>query len=223
MTTQDKKELSEALVEALAKEDLHTGEAAGLLNLNPAYISMIKNEKLWDAVPAKGWSRTMEWFNARCAIRDFVIPEGEEIFKRPKKEDAPKAAVKEPLSINSEIASPAARDRNDGGKKAKKQKNGKSVILQINNQEMADLRQKIAFLEEEKKAYFDSVNALSERIAATEQRLQDTESKILNDVDKTVSILNKRLVALENIKSMPSVVPTKKHGIIVFQRNIFQR
>lgn len=110
MTEQDKKELSCLLIEAMDREDLHTGQAARFLNLNPMYVSMARSEKSWKAIGAAPWVRIEEWARTRQKLSEFKIPEGEEIWVRPQKDETkgehkPQAAaetvsVTEPLKFD---------------------------------------------------------------------------------------------------------------------------
>ena len=77
MTDQRKKEIADHYMEAINREDLHTGEAARYLNLNPCYLSMVKIEKHWSSMSQAAWDRLGEWHDSRCKISEFVIPEME--------------------------------------------------------------------------------------------------------------------------------------------------
>lgn len=81
MGTLNKEQISDALIEAMNKEDLHTRAAAGHLNLNPCYISMAQNPKSWDSMSNPAWVRLEEWYGTRGPIALFEIPDGEEIWK----------------------------------------------------------------------------------------------------------------------------------------------
>jgi hypothetical protein len=81
MSDINKKQISEALIKAMQREELHTREAAHLLNLNPCYISMAQNPNSWDAMGKASWIRLEEWFNTNSPLGLFQIPEGEEIWK----------------------------------------------------------------------------------------------------------------------------------------------
>jgi hypothetical protein len=116
MTPQEKKELSEALIEAMNREELHTCEVAKYLNLKSCYISMARSEKSWDAMGRAPWERLMEWLNTRCAIRDFQIPEGEEIVEQ-------KKPVQIPAKTSPEEHSPEAVLTEYKDKKPKKERN----------------------------------------------------------------------------------------------------
>jgi|WetSurSiteA1Bulk_404760.scaffolds.fasta_scaffold41437_2 hypothetical protein len=90
----DKKAISDALKEAMNKEDLNTRAAAKALNLNPCYVSMAQNPKSWDAMGKTPWIRLEEWFLTRGSISSFEIPDGEDIWKpKEKAQDAPKKDV----------------------------------------------------------------------------------------------------------------------------------
>lgn len=97
METIDKKSISEALREAMNKEELHTRQAAKFLNLNPGYISMCLNPNSWDAMGKTAWLRLEDWFNRREPLTAFTIPEGEEIWKpKEKAANTGTASEKEP-------------------------------------------------------------------------------------------------------------------------------
>jgi len=232
MTTDEKKELSAALVEAMNREELHTGEAAVCLNVKACYISMAKNPDLFASIPQKAWDRIEEWMQTRGKIREFVIPEGEEIVAQkaytprtsmpeltPKEEKAFREAMgpEEHSPEAVEIASSQA-PRNDGGRKGKKQKNGKSVVLTLYKEELADLRQKVAFLEEDKKVYFESVQALSERLAASEKVIDKMAKGLYVLEDETIPVILRRLEELQKPNT-----PEARHSIVIFQRNNYKK
>ena len=87
MTTTDqrKKEIADHYMEAVNREELHTGDAARYLNLNPCYLSMVKTPRHWSSMSQAAWDRLEEWHESRDKIAAFVIPEGEEIFKKPER------------------------------------------------------------------------------------------------------------------------------------------
>lgn len=99
MNTTLKKQISEALKEAMNREDLHTRETAKYLNLNPCYVSMAQNEKSWDSMGKTPWIRLEEWFRIRGPISEFLIPAGEEIWK-------PKEKVVKEANPEDKIHSP---------------------------------------------------------------------------------------------------------------------
>lgn len=81
MGTLNRKEISEALIHAMEKEDLNTRAVAKFLNLNPCYISMAQNPKIWDSMSNPAWVRLEEWYETRGPIALFEIPGEEEIWK----------------------------------------------------------------------------------------------------------------------------------------------
>jgi hypothetical protein len=97
MKPTNRKEISEALKEAMNKEDLHTRDAAKYLNINPCYISMAQNPNSWDSMGKASWIRLEEWFNTNSKIALFEIPPGEEIWvprEKPIKQDNADAVIK---------------------------------------------------------------------------------------------------------------------------------
>jgi hypothetical protein len=97
MSTINKKQISEALIKAMQREELHTRESAQKLNLNPCYISMAQNPNSWDAMGKASWIRLEEWFNTNSPLGLFTIPAGEEIWKakeKPAKTDAANVTFK---------------------------------------------------------------------------------------------------------------------------------
>ena len=83
----DKKAISDALREAMNKENLHTRQVASYLNLNPCYISMSLNSNSWDAMGKAAWERINAWYESRTPLSQFNIPKSEEIWK-PKEYEA---------------------------------------------------------------------------------------------------------------------------------------
>jgi hypothetical protein len=101
MSTINKKQISEALIKAMQREELHTREAAEKLNLNPCYLSMVQNPNSWDAMSKASCIRLEEWFNTNSPLGLFSIPEGEEIWKakeKPVKTDAAHVTFKDDKS-----------------------------------------------------------------------------------------------------------------------------
>jgi hypothetical protein len=128
MSTIDRVGIKEKLVASIDREGLPNREAARLLNIHPCYISMIKNEKSWDSIPPKIWTRFNEWFEGREMLKSFQIPDGEEIYKL--KEKAVKPGVNEEikpvytnlnekeLEVKKEVAVILKKERKQGTKKA---------------------------------------------------------------------------------------------------------
>jgi len=211
MTTDDKKEIVSALKEHIDREELHTSEVGKYLNLNPMYISLAKNEKHWDGISKTAWDRLEEWFLSRGAIKDFQIPEGEDIYKpKEKLPKEPKNPVKQEPEGPDEH-SPEAVFTSGAGKPEKKhykpraEKPGKSVKLIINQAEMSYLRQRVTFLEDN---YRDVVVECSKMREELLGKVAELQTRVNN-----------------TLKLIPSAVPVKKRKksrIVIFQRNIYK-
>ena len=105
MELTEKKQLSAALKQALTEEHLWTKDAGLFLNINPAYISMMLNPKLFDKAAISAWHRIKEWSTTKGKISDFKLPDGEKVripvesVKRKPKEK-PAAKTSEKLQTN---------------------------------------------------------------------------------------------------------------------------
>lgn len=95
MENEQKKQLSDKLKKALLDEHLWAKDAAGYLNLNPTYISMMLNPKFFDKCGATAWKRIEEWANTGDKISNFILPANE---KRREKEKVQEPVSKEPMS-----------------------------------------------------------------------------------------------------------------------------
>ena len=221
--TEEKRQIVASLIEHMEREELHTGQAAQYLNLNPCYVSMAKSEKSWDSMGKKPWERLAEWFATRANIKDFVIPEGEEIFKRP--ERAPSARITEPdvpkvKKVKEEtkelngcpfvepVFNPGEKiARKSPPKKTKKTK----VDLKADLMELADLRQKVKFLEEQNKSAMMLFAASEASIKACENKCENLLTAIRDH-----EILIQRL-------ERPEPIAKPRKSIVVFQRNIYHK
>jgi hypothetical protein len=231
----ERKQISAALIEHLEREELHSGQAAAFLNLNPCYISMAKSEKSWGAMSNTAWARLEEWFNTRENIKDFVIPEGEEIFRKLERDpqtritepDVPKAK-KEKFSNNDEAfallqkgaKALLEKDTDEHSPAnlipeipvAKKEKNGKSVKLVINQAEIEALRKDV-----------DTQNKIIagfiERFDGIEVKLHSIEEKYSN----MLGFLREHEIRLDQLQKQPEKNKKKpSKGIVIFQRNYFK-
>lgn len=236
----DRKQISAALIEHLEREELHTGEAAKYLNLNPCYISMAKSEKSWDAMSTTAWNRLEEWFNTRENIKDFKIPEGEEIWKKPERDPSTRITEPDVTKVRKERKSVDEHspenlvhpkfppDRVESHKDpSKKEKPGKSVNLIIYKAELEALRK---LVDENYKAcngVFDKFNdafnkmdvAYSEKFAELAMKLEVSEAKYNNLLD----VFREHEIRLNNLQSHPSKNGQKpSKGIVIFQRNYFK-
>lgn len=207
MTPQDKKEISEALIEAMNKENLHTRGVAEKLNLNPSYISMAKNPNYWDSMGKLAWERLEKWLDSRLKISEFQIPEGEELWKPNKKT---KNAMEEPVKplkvkdIEHDDITPGGPQVAVKPKKEKKEKNRKSVKPMLNQREMAKMNQRVESLEEEVESQQNDLAKFEESISDLKQRIEDVETGI------------------SHLVTIPKPEPENKPGIIIFQRNIYK-
>jgi len=67
------------LRKAMELEKLSTKETAGCLGLNPTYVSMFFNEKLWKKCPACAFERLLHWCNHGTTLKSYNHPEGTHI------------------------------------------------------------------------------------------------------------------------------------------------
>ena len=201
MTTNDRKEIVSALKEHIDREELHTSEVGKCLNINPMYISLAKNEKHWDGLSKTAWDRLSEWFLTRGTIKDFQIPEGEEIYKPKEKVRTIPAREQE----GPDEHSPEAVFTNGPGKPVRKhykpraEKPGKSVKIVLNQAEMSDLRQRVAFLEDNYKELIVEISKMREEL-----------------LDK-ISALKKQPPLPVTPKEKP-----RKPGLVIFQSYIYK-
>lgn len=80
------------LRKAMELEKLSTKETAGCLGLNPTYVSMFFNEKLWKKCPACAFERLLHWCNHGTTLKAYNHPEG--TYKVEKKSQEPVIKVK---------------------------------------------------------------------------------------------------------------------------------
>ena len=74
------------LRKAMELEKLSTKNTASCLGLNPTYISMFLNEKLWIKIAAYAFVRLIAWCNSGSFLRSWNIPEGSSIYKQAEKQ-----------------------------------------------------------------------------------------------------------------------------------------
>jgi hypothetical protein len=210
MTTNDKEHIMNELRASMNREELHTRQVAKCLNLMPAYISMALNPKSWDSMSKAAWSRLEEWYLSRDKITSFQIPEGEALYvvKERVYKTTPKATEQPDEHSPQSVL---------GGKKQQpkthRQKEGKSVRLVINQAEIADLRQKVKFLEGE----MNSSLLLF--------REYENEKKVWSAFyDELITVKIPELERRIEELSVPSqiLVAEEKPRIVIFQRNIYK-
>lgn len=73
------------LRKAMEMEKLSTKETAVCLGLNPQYVSMFLNEKLWPKCPAYAFERLLHWCNHGTTLKAYNHPEG--TYKKVEKKD----------------------------------------------------------------------------------------------------------------------------------------
>lgn len=76
------------LRKAMELEKLSTNQTASCLGLNPQYVSMFLNEKLWPKCPTYAFERLLDWCNSGSLLRSYKIPAGASIYKAPEKKQA---------------------------------------------------------------------------------------------------------------------------------------
>lgn len=223
----DKKQISAALIEHLNREELHTREAAKFLNINPCYISMAKNENSWDAMGKTAWIRLEQWFYTRENIKDFKIPEGEEIFVVKKKTEPEKYTnIKErrgKLKIEPKVLpekEPEEHSPEQLVAETKKQSPGKIVRLVINKAEIEDLQKQLNVLQE----FIKNQEKVTKELRQLSQDISISQFILLEENFKPL------LTRVEDIER--SLKPTgitklpeydQKPHIVIFQRNIYQK
>jgi hypothetical protein len=85
MNNTDKKELMQLLRKAMQREELRPREVAKCLNLNPYYVTVMLNPDYWHSAGIAPFDRVRLWVDSRLKLTEFVIPEGEEIWKAKEK------------------------------------------------------------------------------------------------------------------------------------------
>lgn len=226
---EEKQQISEHLIEAMNREELHTRKAAEYLNLNPCYISMAKRVSSFNAMSAAAWERLADWHTSRDKISAFVIPEGEELYKPFDR----KIAEKEVPEVKPE-------------KKAEKP--GKSVKLILNKAEMSAMQKDIELLRRElevvkhtKVSHVDNktlasmeflraeIEALKNTIRGLDEVITNMDrphEKDISDIQKELWVLKDETLAVMSmeIKSLQRAlegfkVNDNKPSIVIFQRN----
>ena len=211
MTDQRKKEIADHFMEAMNREDLHTSQAGRFLNLNPCYLSMIKNSKHWSGMSRGAWDRFEEWHETRDKISAFVIPEGEPIFKKSERKPQIPEEGEAPSNYPTGSAAAAKVTKKEGRKKKEKLSESSTDIIQALDIKVAELTLKYTLILRE-------FNILEEKYQADIDKL-----KAAMDImaDKTLTLSDK----LENQSTTPSpkLNGKRRHSsIIFFQRNYYK-
>ena len=68
-----KKRIQEKLEKAMIEESLKPGQVAKFLNLNPVYISMMRNQNQWEKCPRTAWETVLSWINTGLSMEAYAI------------------------------------------------------------------------------------------------------------------------------------------------------
>jgi regulator of replication initiation timing len=229
MSTINRKEISEALVEALNKENIHTREAARLLNLNPVYVSMAKNPNSWDHLGITAWTRLEDWLFTRGPLSEYKIPEGEEIYKpkeRPVSQQAPATSDTEDISNIQHAGALGIKKEDLRSSLVKEHKinEPKSVKIILQKAEIENLNSRIDDLQKGTK----EINLNNTLLLAENNKLRaDLEvvnKKLFVLEDETIAVMLRRIKNLEEGREHLVTIPKadNKPGLVIFQRNIYK-
>ena len=102
-----KKRIQEKLLKAMDEESLKSGQVAKFLNLNPCYISMMKNENHWEKCPRTTWEKVLAWVNSGESMAAYkekpVKIVGKDIYEKEKVKEKVEETVKENVEITEFI------------------------------------------------------------------------------------------------------------------------
>jgi hypothetical protein len=196
--------ISDHLVEAINHEGLHTREVAKILNTNPVYITWAKNEKYWSDISAETRDKITRWHNSRCPLSEYKFPEDEPVWQpvvKEKKEDQPKPPELPVLKTESPDPKTEKKAVKKTIKKTIKVKKGKPAVS--SGDEIADLRQKVKFLEEE----IYTVNEMKKQLEGLviNDNLICAISETINTIDKSIRELNKHIFILHD-ETIPDII-----------------
>jgi len=80
-----KESIKRRIIKAIAEEKLYTNEAGALLDINPTYLSMIKNHDLWEKCPNLAWISAQKWVKSGLSITKYAEANGRKIIKKEEK------------------------------------------------------------------------------------------------------------------------------------------
>lgn len=67
-----KERISSKLLKAIADEGMTTTEVSKALGINhDHYVSMIKNQKLWNKAPKSAWDAALQWINSGQTLKGY--------------------------------------------------------------------------------------------------------------------------------------------------------
>jgi hypothetical protein len=88
METINRNLLSATLRKAMTEEHLWSHNAAKLLNLNPAYVSMMLNPNSFEKAGITAWKRIEDWSNTNDKLCNYKFPISEPVWKPKEKAEA---------------------------------------------------------------------------------------------------------------------------------------
>jgi hypothetical protein len=89
-----KASIKRRIIKAIADEKLYTNEAAILLGISPANLSMMKNPDLWHNLGPEKWEIVRKWTNSGLSIIKFGSQNGRSIVESEKRKEPMLATVK---------------------------------------------------------------------------------------------------------------------------------
>lgn len=249
-TPQEKQEIGSHFNEAMDHEDLHNCQAARFLNLNPCYITWIKNEKYWSDISQAAWDRFNLWHQGRDKLSAFVIPENEPIWdKRNNKKVEFSVKGKDLAAVlhneGPEEHSPEAvfSTNEQPGKQKRKytrhdQGEGKSVKIILQKEEIEQLNKRIDLLIEDNNKQaalikdmqmamgvirnnFGSLESDQEKLAMV---VEDLGKKAFVLEDETIAVMRQEIKDLqEGIGHLVTLAKKEdKSSLVMFQKNIYK-
>jgi len=205
LKNEEKKILASHLMEAMDKEELNTRETARCLNLNPCYVSMFKNYRLWDSCPRDAWCRLTQWHDSRLKLKEYQYPEDEPKWE-PKAKDNPPS----PMDKGENTILDLPETKKEIGK-IEQEKSGKSVKLVLNQAEMKQIQDRIAELERKIEAHVIFIKEL-------QKQADEANTELFRLKGATIPNIFYRLGELEKPKEE---ISGKPHQTVIFQRNIY--
>lgn len=241
-TPQEKQEIASHFNEAMDHEDLYNAQAARLLNLNPCYITWLKNEKYWPDISQAAWDRFNQWHQSREKLSAFVIPEDEPIWEKKNNKKVEFSVKGKDLAAVLENEGPeehspeAAFSTNEPGKQKRKytrhdQGEGKSVKIVLQKEEIENLNRRIDLLIEDNNRMAQSLKELETNnllLLSENEKLDNLMKELGKKVfvleDETIAVMSQSIKDLqEGIGHLVTIPKAEnKPGIVVFQRNIYK-
>jgi predicted RNase H-like nuclease (RuvC/YqgF family) len=236
ITENEKQQIASHFNEAMDHEDLYNTQAARFLNLNPCYITWIRNEKYWSDISQAAWDRFNKWHQGREKLSEFRIPEGEVIWEKKNNKkiefsvkgkdlaavldnESPEEHSPEAISTSPEepVKQKRKYNRHDQGE-------GKSVKIILQKKEIEELNSRIDQLDQTMK----EVRSNNELLLEENNRL----GKLVEDLSKKVFVIEDENIAvmLHDIKDLQEGIghlvtlskQDSKLSIILFPKYIYK-